>query len=282
MTALFPLLIGLRVIFHPSPLDLQGIAHQAGAWEATVIATAPTFLKNFLQVATPEQLSKVRFFVVGAEKTPPDLIPAIEQKAPQASVIEGYGLTECSPVLTLSFNQQGVGKPLDNVEIKIVDSDTFAPCPSGTSGLILAKGPNVFAGYLDSDMQPFIEIGGEKWFATQDLGFLDPQGVLHLAGRKSRTVKIGGELISLPFIEDLLWKSLKNPALQIAVVGEDDARKGSHLILYTNQDLALDEVNQILRHSGASPLLKIKEVRRLPSLPLTAMGKIDYKKLGPS
>ncbi|MBS0648869.1 MAG: AMP-binding protein [Verrucomicrobia bacterium] len=284
MTGLFPLLSGLRVIFHPSPLDLQGIARQVHKWGATMIATAPTLLKNFLLTAAPEGLTTVRLWIVGAEKTPADLPPLIERKTSQAQLLEGYGLTECSPVLTLhpGVSQHScVGRPLRHVQILVVDPETKTPVPPENEGLILARGPNVFAGYLQVERQPFVEVKGEKWFVTEDVGYIDQAGTLYLVGRRSRTVKIGGEMISLGFVEDLLVGALgpRFPALQIAIMGEEDARKGTHLILYTNQNLSMEEVNHLLHEGGASNLLKVREVRILPSLPMTALGKIDYKKL---
>lgn len=284
MTGLFPLLSGLRVIFHPSPLDLQGIARQVHKWEATMIATAPTFLKNFLLMTAPEDLTTVRLLIVGAEKTPADLLPLIERKTPEAQLLEGYGLTECSPVLTLhpgASIHSCVGRPLRHVQILIVDPETKTPLPSESEGLILARGPNVFSGYLEAERQPFVEVVGEKWFVTQDMGYVDKSGTLYLVGRRSRTVKIGAEMISLGFVEDLLLRALgpRFPSLQVAIMGEEDARKGTHLILYTNENLSMEEVNHLLHEGGASNLLKVREVRVLPALPMTALGKIDYKKL---
>jgi acyl carrier protein len=283
MTGLFPLLTGLRVLFHPSPLDLQGIAHQVHQWGATVIATAPTFLKHFLLVAPADSLATVRLLIVGAEKTPADLRSLVEQKAPGAQLLEGYGLTECSPVLTLSSDGESscVGRPLRHVQLLIVDPETHMPLPERKEGLIVVKGPNVFGGYLHADQQPFVKIKGEKWFITQDMGSVDRAGRLYLVGRMSRTVKIGAEMISLAFVEDLLLKGLgqRFPSLQIAIMGEEDGRKGAHLILYANQALLVEEVNHLLHEGGASNLLKVREVRVLPVLPMTALGKIDYKKL---
>lgn len=282
MTGLFPLLTGLRVIFHPSPLDLQGIAHQVEKWKATIIATAPTFLKHFAMLATVEQLASVRLFIIGAEKPPPDLIPLLEQKS-KAHLLEGYGLTECSPVLTLNPDIQGnncVGRPLPHVEILILHPENHTPVPRGEQGLIVVRGPNICAGYLHGGFDPFIQIGSERWFTTNDIGFLDEKGRLYLVARMSRTVKIGGEMISLPFVEDLLLKGLgKRPSLQIAIMGEEDARKGSHLILYTNQELSVEEVNHLLHEEGGSNLLKVREVRLVSAFPMTALGKIDYKRL---
>jgi long-chain-fatty-acid--[acyl-carrier-protein] ligase len=200
-----------------------------------------------------------------------------------AEVIEGYGLTECSPVLTLRRAKVdlGVGKLLKGIDCLIVDPESYQPLPLGKAGVILVRGPSIFEGYYRSSIDPFKWINGQKWFDTQDLGFLDEKGYLHLQGRRSRTAKIGGEMISLPLLEDVIVKEFRSkfPALQVAIIGQSDPKKGSHLVLVTNSELILEEVNHALNKAGLSPLLKIAVIEKVASLPLTPLGKIDYKKI---
>lgn len=280
LTGIFPLLIGLKVVYQPSPLDFQGSIYWIHQWNVTTVATVPTFLHPLLRAPTAKQLTSLRRYVIGAEKAPPNLVSLIPSGI---ALIEGYGLTECSPVLSLRHvpNDLGVGKVLSGITCKIVDPETFKPLPTGDTGLICVRGPSVFQGYYNASMNPFVEIEGNRFFNTQDLGYLDPQGYLHLVGRASRTVKIGGEMISLAVIEEGLIQAFKknHPTLQVAVMGESDAKKGSHLVLFTNCLLTLEEVNHALFAAGLSHLLKITLIEKIDSLPLTAMGKIDYKKI---
>ena len=72
-------------------------------------------------------------------------------------------------------------------------------------GLILAKGPNVFNGYINPGLtSPFTYIDGERWYKTGDFGFLDESGQLTISGRMKRFVKMGGEMVSLAAVEDAL------------------------------------------------------------------------------
>ena len=77
----------------------------------------------------------------------------------------------------------------------------------GEQGLILARGPNVFKGYLNKGIaSPFLQVEGKEWYSTGDLGYLDPGGSLIISGRLKRFIKIGGEMISLASMEDALLK----------------------------------------------------------------------------
>ena len=95
-----------------------------------------------------------------------------------------------------------VGQPLPGVELKIVHHETFEPLPLNTQGLILARGPSVFKGYLNPGLEsPFITIEGVEWYKTGDLGSLDENGFLTISGRQKRFIKVGPEIISLSAIE---------------------------------------------------------------------------------
>jgi long-chain-fatty-acid--[acyl-carrier-protein] ligase len=268
-THLLPLIIGCRVVFNPLLLELATVIRLINDYQVTMICTAPTFLKALVAMAKPGELDGVRSFIVGAEKAPPSLR---DQLPKTSQLLEGYGMTECSPLVALNHLGDptlGVGFPVKDVKIQLVDSETHQPISNGI-GLIAVKGPNVFKGYLNGTL-PFITLEGEGWFLTGDLGNIE-KGALHLVGRLSRTIKIGGELISFPALEQTL--QIVYPGVQVAIVAHE-----TQLILYVNRKLDLDEVNQSLKQQGWSNLVRIKEVRFLDQLPLTSTGKIDYKKL---
>jgi len=268
-THLLPLMIGCRVVFNPLLLELTTVIRLINDYQVTMICTAPTFLKALVAMAKPGELDSIRSFIVGAEKAPPSLR---EQLPKTSQLLEGYGMTECSPLVALNHlgdPNLGVGFPVKDVKIQLVDPETHQMI-SGGVGLIAVKGPNVFKGYLSGAL-PFITLQGEPWFLTGDLGRIE-KGALHLIGRLSRTIKIGGELISFPALEQTL--QIAYPGVQVAIVAHE-----TQLILYANQRLDLSEVNQALKHQGWSNLVRIKEVRFLEQLPLTSTGKIDYKKL---
>ncbi|MFZ0564804.1 MAG: acyl-[ACP]--phospholipid O-acyltransferase [Chlamydiales bacterium] len=290
VTGLFPWMAGLKVAYTPNPTDGRRMASLIENWNVTIICLAPTFLKNLLRVSSSSQLKTIRLIVAGAEKTPPELYDQMNHLNPSARIIEGYGITECSPILTLNppdQPSQGVGIPFPQVELKIVDPDTFEPLSRGKEGLILARGPNIFKGYIDPHLpSPFVQVEGKSWYQTGDLGFLTEDGYLILSGRLKRFVKIGGEMVSLMAIEEALEGAAAKKGMpldpelpSLAVCGIEEEGKKSSLYLFTTFPITTEEANEILKESGMSNLIRIRSAKKLPVIPLLGTGKIDYRKL---
>ncbi len=290
ITSILPILSGLRVAFLPNPTDGKRMANGIDKWKVTMVCSAPTFLKNLIRIATPDQFKTVRLVVAGAEKAPQELFDKVAELNPNSVVIEGYGITECAPVLTINLpdkKRKGVGKVLPNVELLVVHPETFEPVPLGKDGLILARGPNIFHGYLDPTIQsPFLEVGGKSWYQTGDIGSLDEEGYLTLSGRLKRFVKIGGEMISLVAIEETLLEAAPSkgwridpdlPSLAVTAV-EVEGKKGQ-IYLFTIFPVTLEEVNQTLKEKGMSNLVKVTAVKQQPFIPLLGTGKTDYRAL---
>ena len=206
-------------------------------------------------------------------------------------MIEGYGITECSPIVTCCFphlHSKGVGHPLPGIEICVVDPETHETLPPNTQGEVCIRGPNVFSGYIGGDTStPFLDIQGERWYRSSDLGMVDEEGFLFLAGRIKRFVKIGGEMVSLVALEDALhlaaqeknWISEKESRPQLALgVLENEGAKPS-LILLATFPVKKGEVNRILKASGFGRIMKVSEVRQVKEIPLTGTGKVQYRML---
>jgi long-chain-fatty-acid--[acyl-carrier-protein] ligase len=290
VTGLFPLLTGLRVAYSPNPTDGRRMAEAIQRWDITLLCLAPTFLKNLLRVSSAKHLSSLRMVVCGAERTASELYEKLRELNPKASLLEGYGITECAPILTLNppdAPSQGVGTALPDVEIKVVNPDTLANIPSGEQGLILARGPNIFKGYLDPSFpSPFVEVDGKKWYYTGDLGYIDERHYLTLSGRLKRFVKIGGEMVSLAAIEETLYQAgpskgwkFDSDSPSIAVCALENEGKKSEIHLFVIFDTTTEEVNQVLRESGMSNIIKIRSVKKIAAIPLLGTGKTDYRKL---
>lgn len=290
VTGLFPLLTGLRVAYFPNPTDGRRMALAIDRWRVSMLCIAPTFLKNILRVASEKQLRSLKLVVTGAEKSPQELFERLKILNPSARLVEGYGITECAPILTLNppaKPPQGVGLPLPEVELLIVNPETLSPVKQGEEGLILARGPNIFKGYLDPLLpSPFVQVGGKQWYQTGDLGSLSLEGYLTLSGRLKRFIKIGGEMVSLGAVEEILleaapqkgWKL--DPELPtLAVCPFEEEGKKSEMHLFATFDATLEEVNQVLRASGMSNVIKIRSVSKVPFIPLLATGKTDYRRL---
>src|SRR5262249_42223481 len=160
----------------------------------TLLAGTPTFVSAILGRATPEQLASLRLLFVGAEKCPLALQEQCRRLLPGALLLEGYGITECGPVVAV--NRPGavrpgtVGQPVAGVAVCVVDPETSEPLPPGCVGELWVSGPSVFPGYLASDGEaPFRERQGRRWYVTGDLAEVGADGFIRLAGRKTRFLK---------------------------------------------------------------------------------------------
>ena len=225
-------------------------------------------------------------FVTGAEKTAKVLYDKIKSMGEDKHLVEGYGITECAPAISINIEgirEKGVGKPLDNIEICFIDPEKETLIENNIEGEICVKGPNVFHGYLAEKKDPFIEIRGEKWYKTGDLGYLDKEGNLILSGRLKRFTKVAGEMVSLGAIEEVITDEIitrtniepDGPLLAAIAIEIEGSRP--KLVLFTITELSKNEANQILREAGFSNLVKISDVKKMEGIPLLGTGKIDYR-----
>jgi long-chain-fatty-acid--[acyl-carrier-protein] ligase len=278
-----PLVGGVRVVHHADPTDAAGLARKIAAYKPTLLLTTPTFFSYILNAAKPGALDSLRLVITGAEKCPDSLFARAKQITPKAVLTEGYGITECSPVISVSrpgkLRPGTIGQPLDGVEVKVVDPDSMQPLATGQRGLLLVHGPTVFPGYLHYDgPNPFHDIDGRRWYITGDLASLDADGFIHFAGRLKRFLKAGGEMISLPALEEPLvtaYPPTENGP-QVAVEGIETP-EGRKIVLFTTTEIKLPEANALLTQAGFRGIMRLDEVRRLGKLPLLGTGKTDYK-----
>lgn len=290
VAGVLPILSGIKVFFAPDPTDAQKMARDIYFWKVTTVCLAPSFYKNLFKIAKPKQLRSVKLFVTGAEKAPQELFESIKNLGPYHSVIEGYGITECAPIVTMCRPNRavkGVGQPLPNIDLCAINPETLEPIPRGESGEICIHGPNVFNGYIgDVGFNPFIEIKGKKWYRSGDFGHIDEEGYLILEGRLKRFVKVGGEMISLTSLEEELLKIAKEKnwlsntdektPLAIGIAEQSDRPL---LVLFTTFSVSKDDINMSLRESGFGKIVKINAVKQIEEIPLTGTGKVQFKRL---
>jgi len=280
-----PAVAGIRVVFHPDPTDARGLVRTTAKYGATVLITTPTFLGYIFAAATSEDLESLRIIVTGAEKCPEALFERSAELAPTAVVLEGYGITECSPVVSgnrIGKSKSGtVGQPMDGVEVRVVDPDTGRPLSSGQTGMLLVRGPSVFPGYLNHDgPDPFVELESHRWYKTGDLVMLDDEQFIHFRGRLKRFLKAGGEMISLPALEEPLTRRFPptEDGPQVAVEGVERP-DGAHVVLFSTHDVPLREANKILAEAGFRGVMRLHQSRRIEAIPVLGTGKTDYKVL---
>ena len=255
-------------------------------YQATMLVATPTFLSGIVRSASDKQLASLRLAVVGAEKCPESLYKVLERRWPQMRVLEGYGITECSPALSFNLfddpHNGTIGKPLPSVEHLLVDIDTGAPVESGKAGMLLVRGPNIFGGYLHYEgASPFVEFDGKTWYRTGDLVREEPDGTLVFTGRLKRFVKLGGELVSLPAVEETLLQHFtreddKEIPLAVEATPSEDRPE---LVLFSIRPITREEANDILGKIGLSPLHFIRQVRQVDRIPVLGTGKTDYRTL---
>jgi long-chain-fatty-acid--[acyl-carrier-protein] ligase len=284
---LLPLLCGLRTVYHVNPNDGATLASLIEAYRTTLVVGTPTFLAGIVRAAQPGQLASLRLAIAGAEKCPPHVYDALARACPEMIVIEGYGITECSPIVSVNRperpRRETIGLPLPSVEHAIVDAECGKPTPCGQRGMLLVRGPSIFRGYLKYDgPSPFVSFAGKEWYRTGDLVCEDTDGILTFCGRLKRFVKIGGEMIPLAAVEAALEAKCmstdgnQGPLLAVECTPDEEHPE---LVLFTTLDIDRETANRCLREAGLSPLHNIRRVVRLEALPVLGTGKADYRAL---
>jgi acyl-[acyl-carrier-protein]-phospholipid O-acyltransferase/long-chain-fatty-acid--[acyl-carrier-protein] ligase len=292
VTLWYPLIEGVRIASYPNPLEAGKIAALVERETVTVMLATPTFLRAYLRKAEPSELRSLRLLITGAEKLPDDLAKAFEARFGK-EVLQGYGLTETSPVASVNLpepkatkpgqivqpcNRLGsAGKLLPGMAAEIRDAETDRKVSLHDTGMLWLKGPNVFEGYLDAPEQT-ADVLREGWFKTGDIGRFDEDGFLYIEGRLSRFSKIGGEMVPHETIEEkilLVLPATGHSERVIAIVGVADEAKGEALVLLSTMDVDLPGIRAALSEIGVPNLWIPKVVRRVDAIPLLASGKLD-------
>ncbi|MGE3172509.1 MAG: MFS transporter [Planctomycetota bacterium] len=282
---------GASIVFHHSPLDAFAVGELVARDRATVLLATPTFLQLYLRRCEPGQFGSLRIVLTGAEKLTDELAEAFADRF-GIRPIQGYGATECSPVIAVSapgyrapgFYQAGsrrgsVGRPLPGVTVQIVDPETRAPLPTGTPGLVLARGANVMRGYLGRDDLTAAAMH-DGAYVTGDIGRLDEDGFLFLTDRLSRFSKIGGEMVPHGVVEEHLQAVSGRAERAFAVCGVPDPKKGERLMVLTT--VPAEELAGLaarLASRGLPPLFVPRPEQFVPvdALPLLGTGKLDLR-----
>jgi acyl-CoA synthetase (AMP-forming)/AMP-acid ligase II/1-acyl-sn-glycerol-3-phosphate acyltransferase/acyl carrier protein len=282
---------GARVVYHANPTEAETIGRIIEAYKVSIILGTPTFLGGIVRASKPERLKPLRMAVTGAEKCSDHVYESLQASCPEAVIMEGYGVTECSPFISINDESDPkpgtIGKVLDTMEYAIITLETDPPVrvEQGQRGMLIVRGANIFDGYLHYDgPSPFMEFEGTQWYRTGDLITEDADGVLTFAGRLKRFVKLGGEMISLPAIESVLTplyatEDDEGPVLAVTAVPGIDPPE---LVVFTTFDADRGEINQQIRDGGLSGLHNIRRLVRLETLPILGTGKTDYRTLDKS
>lgn len=294
VTLCLPLVLGAGVVFYPNPLDARAIGTLVRENNVSVLLATATFLQLYLRGVAPEDFGGLRLVICGAEKLPEKLAAAFEARF-GIRPYEGYGCTECSPVVAVNtrdyraagFFQVGgkpgkVGQPLPGISVRIANPDdpwNGAPPPPGQPGMLLVRGPNVMIGYLGQP-QKTAEVLREGWYCTGDVAMLDEDGFLQITGRLNRFSKIGGEMVPHLKVEEKLQELAGGAEQSFVVMGVPDEKKGERLVvLHRLNDADLQACLEKFAASDLPNLWKPKAdaFYRVKNFPMLGTGKLDLR-----
>ncbi len=276
---LLPLVRGIYTFLYPSPLHYRVIPTVFYNLNCTVMFGTNTFLNGYARKANPYDFRVLRFLVCGAEKLQESTVDLWSRRF-GVRALEGYGATECSPVLAvnspISARFGSAGRFLPGIEHRVEPVEGV-----DEGGRLLVRGPNVMRGYLNPEAnRQFQALGG--WYDTGDIARVDDDGFVHICGRLKRFAKVSGEMVSLAAIEDALAGAFPHYGLrcQVAVISQPDEDKGERLIAATNEPkLRVDEIRDVIRTRGLSNLCVPREVRFLREIPKLGTGKVAHREL---
>ncbi|HXW48642.1 MAG TPA: acyl-[ACP]--phospholipid O-acyltransferase [Xanthobacteraceae bacterium] len=267
-----PLVSGVPTYLYPSPLHYRTVPELVYGICATALFGTDTFLNGYARVANPYDFRSLRYVLAGAEPVKEATRQLYLEKF-GLRILEGYGVTECSPVMALNtpmFNKFGtVGRILPGMEVKLEKVEGVEE-----GGRLCVKGPNVMLGYLRAEKPGVLEAPSEGWHDTGDIVTIDEQGFIAIKGRAKRFAKVGGEMISLAAVEMLAAELWPNNVTAVSAI--PDPRKGERLIMVTDKHGATrGEFMAYARSEHASELMLPAEVVVLDKLPMLGSGKVD-------
>jgi long-chain acyl-CoA synthetase len=281
-----PLWIGARIVVLPDPRDSATIAAQIERQGVTVLALVPTMAGAL--VAQPEtarhRMSSVRLCVTGSAPMPGETLQRLEQLT-GARTVEGYGLTETSPVTHVNPVQGtrkvgSIGLPLPDTDVRLVDVDDAArEVPPGDVGELCVRGPQVMSGYWQRPDESAAALR-DGWFLTGDLAQMDADGFFRIAGRKKEMINVGGFKVYPDEVDRVL---AEHPAVaESATIGVPEQRLGeivkSFVVLKAGATATPDElVAHARQHLAAFKAPREIELRE--SLPRSAVLKVLRREL---
>jgi acyl-[acyl-carrier-protein]-phospholipid O-acyltransferase / long-chain-fatty-acid--[acyl-carrier-protein] ligase len=279
MGLLLPLARGMYVYLYPSPLHYRVIPSMFYDLDCTIFFGTNTFLNGYARKAHPYDFRSLRMLIAGAEKLQEATANAWSRQF-GARVLEGYGATECSPVVTINtwLNPRygSAGRFLPGVEYKFEPVEGVAE-----GGRLWVRGPNIMRGYLNAEPNATFQAQG-GWYDTGDIARVDEDGFLYILGRLKRFAKVSGEMVSLTAVEEALAGAFPQygARFQAAVITRPDADRGEALIAVSNEPkFNLEEIRAAIKAKGLSNLSVPREVKYLREIPKLGTGKVDHRAL---
>ena len=280
---------GIKMVFPSDVFDPKKTLEAVHRERCTALYGVPTMF--IAELARDDfnnyDLSSLRTGVIAGAPCPMELMKQLIEKMSLTEITIGYGFTEASPLITqtryddpLEIKVGTVGKPHQNVKVKIVDPETKKEVPFDTAGELCAYGYNAMKGYYKMPDKTKEVIDSESWMHTGDLATIDKNGVCRIVGRIKDMIIRGGENIYPAEVEEFL---MTNPKVEIIqVVGVPDTKFGEQtaavIKLKPNEKWTEEEAKEWCR--GKIATFKIPYyVKFVNEFPMTANGKIQKYKL---
>jgi acyl-[acyl-carrier-protein]-phospholipid O-acyltransferase / long-chain-fatty-acid--[acyl-carrier-protein] ligase len=268
-----PLYLGVNAALHPTPRQPHEIVRRIQQHRGTILLATDTFVSQYARTADGDELNSLRLAVCGAERLRDETRQLFKRKY-SVELLEGYGVTEASPVL--AANQPGKNRPgtvghlLPAIEARIEPIETIRD-----GGRLHVRGPNVMLGYIHVTNPGEIEPLPSGWHDTGDVVAIDEDGYVSIRGRLKRFAKVAGEAVSLSVVENCasaLW-----PDYEHAAVAVPDDRKGESIVLVTtNPEASRSDFLVWVQSHGVPELAVPRRVLRVNDIPVLGSGKIDY------
>jgi acyl-CoA synthetase (AMP-forming)/AMP-acid ligase II len=268
--------------------------------KATRAMLVPTMLKRVIDDTDFDKynLSSLKVITYGAAPMPFEVINKVIKVMPWVRFINAFGQTETASTITtlgpedhiiegteeekekkLKRLSSSIGKPLPDVEIKIIDEGGKTIPPFGV-GEILARGPRIMTGYWRDEEKTSQVMTQDGWLRTGDMGYMDEEGYIYLTGRADDMIIRGGENISPEEVEDILHSHPKIE--EAAVIGVSDPEWGQEpravVVLKKGEAATSEEIVEYCR-SRLAGFKRPRSVFFIDSLPRNPMGKVMRKKL---
>ena len=257
----------------------------AQKYRATILPLVPPVVLGMAKSPAVSQfdLSSVRLVFCGAAPLGEDIARELGKKL-GCPVVQGYGMTEASPVTHLSptrntlFKPGASGKIVCNTEVKLVNVDTGAEVGVGQEGELWMRGPQIMKGYLNQPAATADAIDAEGWYHTGDVGYVDADGFFFIVDRTKELIKYKGLQVAPAELEALL---LTHPAvLDCAVIRKDDTEAGEvpkACVVLKADDASRATTGETLMAFVAERVAPHKRIRHLEfidQIPKSASGKI--------
>jgi acyl-CoA synthetase (AMP-forming)/AMP-acid ligase II len=295
MSAMF---LGNTQILITDPRNVKHFCEEFEKFRPTSVANVPSLYMMLLDEPMFKTLefSQVKGFVSGAAPFAVESFKALEAVVGEGKVIEVYGMTETSPLMTINPYQGlkkigTVGLPIQSTMIKLVDLDTGRnEVPVGEEGEIICQGPQVMKGYFgkpEETAHAIRDFQGGKWLYTGDVAKMDEDGYFTIVDRAKDMLNVGGYKVFSREVEETLYE---HPAIEFcAIIGlENPDRPGSEIVKaviqlkssYREKDRgALETEIKEYCAENMAPYKRPKKIEFTDAIPLTTVGKVDKKEL---